>query len=351
MDRIADEAELDRALSQPSAAVVEQMRLLDGEIMILGAGGKIGPTLAMTAARAVEAAAEPAGGPAAQRPRKRVIGVSRFTEPGLEQRLSDAGVETIVCDLLDEEAVKRLPKVENIIFMAGRKFGTSGSEGLTWAMNAVVPAHVARSFPESRIVVFSTGCVYLLVPPSTGGSRESDRPDPVGEYGWSCLARERIFSHYSTTVGTRVCLFRLNYAIDLRYGVLRDIAERIVQGKPVSLGVPFVNVIWQGDVNNQALRALDLCASPPAVLNVTGPELLPVRELAHGLADRLGRRVTFEAEGGERALLSDASLSVSHFGPPSVPVEQLLDWTADWVLRGGRSLGKPTHFEVSDGRF
>lgn len=345
-DKIGSERELDDLLSTPSPAVVEQIGELDGDIMILGVAGKIGPGLSMTAVRAIESAnknREFSG--------KRVFGVSRFSDTLVEERLRRSGVETIRCDLLDESAVKRLPRAKNIIFMAGRKFGTSGAEDLTWAMNAIVPAHVARTFPESRIVVFSTGCVYAPVQPETGGSVEADPPDPVGEYGWSCLARERLFTHYAATLGTKVCLFRLNYAIDLRYGVLHDIAERIQAGLPVSLAVPYVNVIWQGDVNNQALLALDLCDSPPAIVNVTGPELLRVQELAVMLGERLGKEVRFNTQAGPAALLSNSAKATGLFGPPSVSVRQMVDWTADWVARGARSLGKPTHFEVSDGRF
>jgi nucleoside-diphosphate-sugar epimerase len=342
------ERDLDERLSAPVPALVSRMLELEGDIMILGVAGKIGPTLAMTAAKAIDSANKNrdfAG--------KRVIGVSRFSDASTEEQLERCGIDTIRCDLLDESAVKNLPRVRNILFMAGRKFGTSGAEELTWAMNAIVPAHVARTFPESRIVVFSTGCVYPLVEPENGGSVEEDPPEPVGEYGWSCLARERVFTHYSRTLGTKVCLFRLNYAIDLRYGVLHDIAERILAGLPVSLAVPYVNVIWQGDVNNQALLALDLCDSPPSVINVTGPELLSVQELAVMLAGRLGRPVTFSGESGSgsAALLSNASKARALFGSPSVSVRQMVDWTAEWVLQGGRSLGKPTHFEVSDGRF
>ncbi|HUX12502.1 MAG TPA: NAD(P)-dependent oxidoreductase [Spirochaetia bacterium] len=338
---ITSEEELDLALSAPSSALIARMAETDGDIMVLGIGGKIGPTLGMTAVRAIRETDRP----------KQVYGVSRFSEPGLEERLSSSGIVTLNCDLLNEAAVRELPKVPNIIFMAGRKFGTIGAEDLTWAMNALVPAHVARSFPDSRIVVFSTGCVYPLVSPEGGGSSESDVAAPVGEYGWSCLARERMFSFYSRIAGTKVCLFRLNYAVDLRYGVLYDIAERIWSGRPVSLSVPYVNVIWQGDVNNQALLALDLCASPPDILNVTGSEILSVRELARMLAERFGKPVEFDEAGGTSALLSDSTRAISLFGQPSVSVMQMVDWTADWVMRGGRSLGKPTHFEVSDGRF
>lgn len=339
--RIRHERDLEKLLSTPSPELIKHFRTMQGDILVLGVGGKIGPTLAMTAVRA---AAEARAG-------TRVLGVSRFSEAGLADRLREGGVVPIACDLLDETEVARLPNAENVVFMAGRKFGTTGSEGLTWAMNALVPANVARRFRESRIVVFSTGCVYPLVPPDGGGCSEERAPDPVGEYAASCLARERIFTYYAALYGTRVTILRLNYAIDLRYGVLHDIALRIRQGLPVSLAVPVVNVIWQGDVNTRALLSLAHCENPPRVLNLTGPDVLSVRSLALELGELLGKQVQFEGEEGKLALLSDSSRAVELFGHPSVGLRTMMEWTARWVASGGRSLGRPTHFEVSDGRY
>ncbi|HUZ18302.1 MAG TPA: NAD-dependent epimerase/dehydratase family protein [Spirochaetia bacterium] len=338
---IDDEDSLEEALSRPSSYLINLFRALEGDILILGIGGKIGPSLGATAVRAAREA-----GASTQ-----VLGAARFSDRSMISRLSSWGIEPIVCDLSNEDEVNRLPKVKNVVFMAGRKFGTTGGENTTWAMNAVVPSIVARSFRESRIVVFSTGCVYPLVSPSSGGCTEDDPAQPVGEYSFSCLARERIFSYYSEANGTPCCLLRLNYAIDLRYGVLHDIAERIWNDQAVSLEVPAVNVIWQGDVNNQALAALSLCASPPQRINVTGPETLSIRRIALELGELLGKEVAFEGSEGDTALLSDSSRAVEMFGYPRVGVRQMMRWTAEWVARGGRSLGKPTHFEVSDGRY
>ncbi len=338
---IATESELEEELSVPSPDLVDLMREIDGELMILGIGGKIGPSLGRTAARAVAASGRS----------RRIYGVSRFTDSSVRDSLDRVGIETIVCDLLDVSSVERLPKARNIIFMAGRKFGTTGAEGLTWAMNVLVPGNVARCFSESRIVVFSTGCVYPLVDSGHAGSREVDPAEPLGEYANSCLGRERVFEHYSAELGSQVCILRLNYAIDLRYGVLFDIASRVFNGETVSLSVPYVNVIWQGDVNNQALSALPLCASPPEVLNITGAERLSVRRLAGRFGELFDKPVHFENEDATGSLLSDSSRARELFGSPRVPIDTMVEWTAAWIRHGGRSLGKPTHFEASDGRY
>ncbi|UCH36768.1 MAG: NAD(P)-dependent oxidoreductase [Armatimonadota bacterium] len=317
------------------------MRRLDGDIMVLGIGGKIGHTLGGAAVRAINQAGV----------KKSVHGVDSFPEPGARERIEGLGVVPMTCDLLDPVAVAKLPRADNIIFMAGRKFGTSGDEELTWAINALVPAHVAAHFTASRVVAFSTGCVYPFVAPETGGSVESDAPAPVGEYAQSCLARERVFEYYSKKNGTPVCLFRLNYAIDLRYGVIHDIARRVWQGEPVDLTVGCFNCIWQGDAANQALLCLELCASPAAAINITGPETVSVRSVAEECARIMGKPVTFTGEEGATAYLSNAAKAAALFGPPRVPLAHMIRWTAEWIVAGGRSYDKPTHFEVTTGKY
>jgi len=336
-DTLRDEAELDEVLCRPSSALVEFVGGLDGDVMVLGAGGKMGPTLVGMARRAVEAA-----GAATD-----IIAVGRRP---LEQ-LGGPGVRTVVCDLLDPAAVERLPRVRNVVFMAGRKFGSTGDEPATWAANVLVPYHVARTFTESRVAVFSTGCVYPLMDVAEGGSTERTPPDPVGEYGMSCLGRERVFDYVSAATGERVVHLRLNYAVEMRYGVLVDVATKVWHGRPVDLTTAWANVIWQGDACDRALRSLALAASPPKVLNVTGPETVSIRRVAETFGRLFERPVAFTGADSGRAYLSDASQANALFGPPRVPLDRIIRWTADWVRRGGRSLDKPTHFEVQDGKF
>lgn len=330
----ADEEALEERLSRPPS----WLSLPDGDVLVLGVGGKMGPTLARMARRLD--------------PSRRVIGVARFSEAGLRQRLEHWGVETIAADLLDDDALSRLPEAANVVFMAGRKFGSSGAEHLTWAMNAVLPARVAERFRASRIVVFSTGCVYPFVAVSSGGAtEETPACPPPGDYAWSCVARERGFEHASHRFGTRAIALRLNYAIDLRYGVLCDIARRVLAGEPIDLATGHVNVIWQGDANAWALGALSLASAPMAVLNVTGPETVSVRWLAEEFGRRLGRRPVFLGTEADTAWLSNAARAFALFGYPSVPLATLLDWVAAWLTAGGRLLDKPTHYDVRDGRF
>ena len=340
-ETIKNEDMLDELMSRPSAGLVQMMDRLEGDIMVLGIGGKMGHTLGRQAVRAVEASGV----------KRRIIGVSRFSDHRQRDRIESTGVHTVACDLLNPGETASLPDAPNIIFMAGRKFGTGGNEHLTWAMNAVVPANVARRFSRSRIVVFSTGCVYPLVPVSAGGCTESDPVDPVGEYSISCLGRERIFEYYSKTAGTPVSIVRLNYAIDMRYGVLHDIAGSIAATGIVDVSVPAFNAIWQGDATDQILRTLEYCHSPPFILNVTGPEQLCTKQVARELSDLMNRPVDFPGEEEPVALLSDSSKACALFGCPSVPIQTLVRWTADWVEKGGVSLDKPTHFQVRDGRF
>lgn len=333
--------QLDDALSLPPDSLVQSLAKLDGDILVLGVSGKMGPTLARMAKRASDKAGTA----------RRVIGVARFSNPSEQQKLDDWGIETIKADLLDEQAVAALPDAPNIVFMAGMKFGSTGSEALTWAMNAVVPAIVASRYRDSRIAAFSTGNVYGLVPVSGGGSVEADSLNPMGEYAMSCLGRERVFEHFSRTNGTPMSIIRLNYACELRYGVLVDLAIRIKSGQPIDLTMGSFNVIWQGDANAHALASLTDCDSPPFVINVTGSETLSVRSVSKQLAERLGRPVEFVGEESSTALLNDASISHERYGSPETSVAQMLDNVADWVNRDGESLGKPTGFEVRDGKF
>lgn len=332
---------LDDLLSEPPPPVVEAMGRLEGDILVLGAAGKMGPSLARMARRASDAAGVA----------RRVIGVARFGGPGEEERFRAVGVETIRCDLLEPGAPEALPDVPNVVFLAGRKFGSTGDEPRTWAVNTLLPGLVARRFRASRIVALSTGNVYGLTPPARGGSREEDPLDPRGEYAMSCVGRERILSYSSTTLGTPMVLLRLNYAVEMRYGVLVDLARRILDGLPIDLTTGHFNAIWQGDAVAVALRALEHAASPPRVLNVTGEEILSVRAVAERLGGLLGRPVKFAGQEADAALLSDSRRCRALFGPPLVPLDRVLDWTADWLGRGMPTLDKPTHFEVRDGRF
>ena len=335
------EAELNERLSRPTPGAIEVLRRLPGDLLVLGAGGKMGPSLCHMARRALDAGGLPG----------RVIAVSRFGEPGLAAALAREGIVVLRVDLLDRDALARLPDAPNILFLAGQKFGTRDAPHRTWAMNAIVPARVAERFAGRRTVVFSTGNVYPLTPVASGGAVEEGPTGPVGEYAMSCLARERIFEHAAATVASPVLLFRLNYAVELRYGVLLDTARRVRNGEPVPLAMGHVNVIWQGDANDRALRALELATTPAAALNVTGPETLSIRWLARRFGERFG--VTPQCEGTEApdALLSNAGESIRRFGPPTVDIETLIGWTAEWLEAGGPTLDKPTRFEVRDGQF
>lgn len=338
---VASEAALEDLLSEPTDAVVQACGRLRGDVVVLGAGGKMGPSLA----RMVRRASDMAG------VQRRVIGVSRFDSGDLRARLEADGVETIRCDLLDAGAVERLPSADNVFYLAGTKFGTHGQEARTWAMNACVPALACRKFQDSRIVAFSTGNVYGLAPVASGGSKELDAPAPVGEYGMSCLGRERIFEYFSRQWNIPIVVLQLNYACELRYGVLVDIARKIADGEPVDTAMCYFNIIWQGDANAMAVQAMELGAAPPLTLNLTGPEVLSVRAVARELARRLGKPVEYIGQESPTAILSDASAAMKLFGPPRVSTELLLDWIADWVRRGERCLNRPTHFEVRDGVF
>lgn len=338
---VANEDHLEERLSEPTPGLVAAMSRIEGDILILGAAGKMGPTLARLARRAADAAGT----------KRRIIAVSRFGSGGLKERLERWNVQTIAADLLDEKQLAGLPDAPNVIFMAGMKFGSTGQEAMTWAMNTYLPALVAKRYADSRIVAFSTGNIYGLSPVARGGSVETDPLNPAGEYAMSCLGRERMFEHFSRTKGTKVCLFRLNYACEMRYGVLVDLGRKVWEGQPVDLAMGHFNVIWQGDANAIAIQALEHAASPPFILNVTGPELLSTRSVCERFGQILGRKPVFIGSESADALLNNAGLSLQFFGPPRVSVDQIMRWAADWIRRGGESLNKPTHFEVRDGKF
>ncbi|MAG92882.1 MAG: epimerase [Planctomycetaceae bacterium] len=336
-----DVAELEEFLSRPSEGLVETMSRLEGDVLILGVAGKMGPTMARMAVRASQAAGTS----------RKVIGVSRFSDPDVQAALEGQGIQTIRGDLLDREFVASLPDAPNVVSMAGMKFGATGNESLTWAMNAYLPAVVCERFRSGRIVAFSTGNVYGLVPVDGTGSVESDPPRPVGEYAMSCLGRERMYEHFSKTLGIPVSIVRLNYAVELRYGVLVDLAQQVLNRTPIDLAMGYVNVIWQGDANAMALESLEHASSPANVLNVAGPETLAVRDVVRRLGELLKTPVEFAGTPATDALLNNGSRGHELYGPPSISSERMLEWIAEWVGKGGALLGKPTHFESRDGRF
>ena len=338
---IETEARLEEVLATPNEQDIEVLRRLPGNVMILGAGGKMGPSLARRIKRATEV-----GGV-----NRRVIAVSRFSEAAARSELEQAGVTTIAADLLDRAQLAQLPDCENVFFLAGRKFGSTERTDLTWAINTFVPGLAAERFRHARIVAFSTGNVYPAVKVVSGGAVETDSPMPNGEYAQSCLGRERIFEFFSHQHGTRCLVFRLNYAVDLRYGVLVDIARKVFERQPINLAIAAFNVIWQGDANSYALRSLELCDSPPRILNVTGPETVSTRWAAQYFATRFNCEARFYGDEGETALLNNASLCHSLLGYPSVPLGTLMEAVAHWIECGGASLHKPTKFEVTDGKF
>lgn len=343
MSPINNEDELETSLSEPTTEVIEMMKRTPGDFLFLGVAGKMGPTLARMARRAADAA-DAVGG------RRRIIGVARFST-GNEKALHDHGIETIRCDLIDEEQVNALPDAPNVVMMTGMKFGSSGNSSLTWAMNDYAPMLVCRRFRKSRIVAFSTGNVYGLTTPASGGSRESDALEPIGEYAMSCVGRERLLEHFSRTWSIPMAILRLNYACDLRYGVLVDIANRILNEEPVSVAMGFFNTIWQGDANAMTLRAFGCLKTPPNTINMTGPEVLSIRNVAQRMGQRLGKSVNFSDSEGATALLSNAQAGYAFLGNPRLTTEQLIDLVIEWTRQGGRQLGKPTHFEARDGKF
>ena len=337
-----DKGELEERLSQPSEKLVETLSRLGGDILILGVGGKMGPSLARMARRATDAAGT----------KRRVIGVSRFSNKKVLESLDDWGVETIEGDLLDPEFVDSLPEAANVVYLLGMKFGTGGREATTWATNTHAPSLVCRRFSKSRISAFSTGNIYGLVPVAdNSGSVETDAPNPLGEYAMSCLGRERVFEYFSREHDICMSIIRLNYAAELRYGVLVDLAKRVNNEERIDLAMGYVNVIWQADACAYALCALDQASSPPFYLNVTGPEVVRCRNVCEQIGALVGKPVRFSGSEAPTALLIDASRAWELYGCPRVTLDEMVRWTADWIMRGGEMSGKSTHFEVRDGRF
>lgn len=337
-----DEAGLEELLSRPTPGVLASLQETPGDIVILGVAGKMGVTLAMMARRALDELG---------RKNDQVIGVARFSDPAAREKLEDAGVETVRCDLLERDAVLTLPDAPNVIFMAGQKFGTSSGPELTWAMNVLVPANACEKYSRSRIVAFSTGCVYPLTPVSYGGSREEDELAPPGDYANSCVGRERVFSYYSQKHQTPVTIYRLNYAIDFRYGVLLDVAQKVYNGEEFDVTMGHANVIWQGDANAQAIQCLAHAGTPPNIFNITGPETVSLRALAHRFAARFGSKARITGEEASTAWLNNAGKAQKAFGYPHVTLDQMVEWVAQWVEQGGSTLGKPTRFEEREGKF
>ncbi len=335
--RIEDEAHLEDLLSTPTEALIRDLSEVNGDIMVLGVAGKVGPTLARLAKRAC--------------PEKRIIGVARFSDAQVKARLAEWGVETLSCDLLDRAAVEALPRVRNIIYMAGKKFGTEDDPSFAWAMNTHVPAIVADTFRDSRIVAFSTLCVYPMAPVVTEGWDERVPPMPPGEYANSCVGRERIFEFFSRRHGTPGRIMRLNYAIETRYGVLFDVAMWVKNRAPIPIAMGQANVIWQGDASSQMLRALKHCTAPASPLNIGGPHATSIRTLAHLFGERFGIEPLFDGEEAPDASVNDTSAAQRLFGLPLVPLALMVDWVADWIERGLPHHHKPTRYEVRDGRF
>ena len=331
-----NEYDLEELLSEPSEATRQFLSDTEGDIVVLGAGGKMGPTLAMMLQKAST--------------NKTIYAVSRFSDKGVRSRIEQAGVKTVEADLLDESAYSKLPKVQNVYFLAGMKFGTTGNQPLTWAMNSYMPALVAQHYKESRIVAYSTGNVYPLVG-ITGGATEETTPEPIGEYAQSCLGRERMFEYFSQLYKTPMTLIRLNYANEPRYGIIVDLTSKILNDVPIDLTMGAVNLIWQRDANDYIIRSITLAKSPPTVLNVTGPETIPIRMLAELIGQTLGKKPKFVSQEAISALLSDASYCHSTFGLPQTTLEQMITMIAKWVTAGKKTLNKPTKYEIRNGKF
>lgn len=339
--RIDTVEELEDQLSEPTPGVIETMGRLEGDVIVLGAAGKMGPTLTRMIRRASDAAGA----------KRRVFAASRFSSPDEAQKLESAGIEVIKCDILGPSQLDALPEAPNVVFMVGMKFGSVGAESMTWAVNTFLPGMVCRRYSSSRIVAFSSGNVYKFVPMSSGGSDESSTVEPIGEYAMSVLGRERIFEHFSKVLQIPVAIIRLNYAVELRYGVLVDIAQKVWAGEPVDIANGYANVIWQADANAMTLQAFDKASTPPFVLNVSGPEFLRVREVAEQYGEMMGKKPIIQGTENPDALLSNGSLGHGLFGKPRTDARQMMEMISDWVMRGGESIGKPTHFETRDGKF
>jgi nucleoside-diphosphate-sugar epimerase len=328
-------------LLQPSDALIADIAKLDGDILLLGVGGKMGPALARLAKQAIDKAGV----------NKKVVGISRFSEAGLQEDLTKAGIETHAADLLDDDQLNKLPEARNVLYMAGQKFGTTGKESFTWAMNTYLPGRIAHKYKNSRIVVFSTGNVYPLSPVSQGGVSENQPAGPIGEYAQSCLGRERLFQYGSSKYNTPLFIYRLNYANDVSYGVLLEIAKSVNAEKPVDLRMGHVNVIWQGDANEMAIRALHHCETPAKIVNITGPETASVRWIAEQFGEMLKKKPVFINQEQTTALLSNSAESFRLFGYPRVTLLKMIELLAEWVKQGGKTINKPTHFQEREGQF
>jgi hypothetical protein len=340
-ERIESVEQLEEMLSEPTPAAIKAMGNMKGDLILLGVAGKMGPTLARMAKRASEVAGV----------KRRVIGVARFSDPEQEPVLNTRGIETIKADLLDQAALDRLPDAPNVLYMTGMKFGATGKESLTWAMNVYLPGMVCNRYPKSRIVAFSSGNVYGLTTVAGGGSVEMDKPNPVGEYAMTALGRERIFEHFSRTLNIPMAIIRLNYASEMRYGVIVDLARKVWAGETIDVAMGHFNIIWQADANAMTLAVFDHLTSPPLMLNVAGPEIANVRHVCTTFGRLMNKPVKFTGTEATDALLNNAALGYRLAGRPRVSLEQQLKWVAQWVMYGGASLGKPTHFESRDGKF
>lgn len=340
-EHFENDSALEEAISRPSNALIEVMKNMTGDLILLGVAGKIGISMARMAKRACQEA----------NVNKRIIGVSRFSDETAQKFLEESGIETIKGDLVDIDFIESLPKVENVIYLAGMKFGTNGNESFTWAMNSYLPGLVADKFRKSKIVAFSTGCVYPFVDVKSGGAKETDVVGPVGEYSQSCLGRERLFEFGSINYGTEVVLIRLNYAVEMRYGVLVDVATKVYNEEIIDLTMGYANVIWQGDANEMILRSLSFCESPAKHLNISGPEILSIREVALKFGELMGKKVQLKGEEGSTALLVNCYQAYDLLGKPEVPLDQVIKWTANWIKNEKKTLNKPTHFEVRDGNY
>jgi hypothetical protein len=330
-----------KQLLEPSPALLSDIAKIDGDILILGVGGKMGPALAKLAKQSVDLAKVDI----------KIIGVSRFSEPGLQDDLENSGIETYTADLMNEEQLESLPAARNLFYLAGTKFGTTGRESYTWAVNTYLPGRIAEKYKRSRIVVFSTGNVYPLTPVLSGGATEETPADPLGEYAQSCLGRERIFQYFSAKNNTPLFIYRLNYANDLSYGVLLDIARAVQEQRPIDLRMGHVNVIWQGDANEMALRALHYCSVPSKIVNIAGPETVSIRWVAEEFGRMLGQQPAFIHEEQNTALLSNAAEAYRLFGYPKVPLKQIMNLLVAWIKQGGKVLNKPTLFQERQGKF
>lgn len=333
--------ELEQFMAIPQAALIEDLKKLDGNFLLLGVGGKMGPTLSYLLKNALKELNSD----------QRVIGAARFSSPGLQEELEQNGIETIAVDLLDDEELKKLPREKNVIYMAGNKFGTKGNEHFTWAMNSYLPGRVAEHFVDSRIVVFSTGNVYPFLSIGSGGATEDVSPNPIGEYGQSSLGRERVFTYFSHKYATPMSIFRLNYAIDMRYGVLTEVAKAVWNEQPLDVTMGYVNVIWQGDANAYAIRSLLQASSPPVLINATGPETLSIRWIAQEFGKRMKKEPLIVGQEAESALLNNAGKAHQLFGYPSVSVLSMMDWIADWIMNDRELINKPTHFQEREGQY